>query len=633
LGDPETFTITVHPAPTPSGTDFWFVAPEVTTYPGHELPAFLAISNGTYQTANVTITRYNGANPSIVNTEAIAPGTLYKLDLTSAADMSTMANPRGLAGSVTEFGTHITSDVKVTAYYMHNATGSRDIFTLKGRQAFGTLFYVPMQSDNAAPTGATFTNAIDQVDIVATEDSTTVTVTPTTVIRIGASGSSPADTPITRTLNKGETLKIMENVINGVPLAGTKIVADQPVAVTVSEDMIGGGDLAGDQIVPVASLGTRYIVPRGYLTNTTTRPERFYLLGAYADTEVKVYADINNPNSFTTISLNVGTSARYNFPANVYAVYVEATQPVYLYHFSGYGEDGAALIPSVYAIGQTQVNFFQVAVSEVQKGFLLFRTGTENSFTISYGSVVDAPLPLTPIAVPKESEWKVARFDLPASPTAGQVMTIKSSASSFVFGYITGNITNNDSYGYFSDFGTFEFPDTTYMCENSVTLQGGYALSHLWTYPNGVTTSTATSITVTQEGLYTLEMNQDPNIVVATTYVKKINAGTVSPASQFVCEGNQPATLTVAGASDVVVAPFQWQSSTDNLTWTNINGATAATYNPGILNAPSGVTESIYYRRGATSNYCGTVYSNAAEVKVSPCAVIVNPHLRTGVNY
>jgi hypothetical protein len=26
-------------------------------------------------------------------------------------------------------------------------------------------------------------------------------------------------------------------------------------------------------------------------------------------------------------------------------------------------------------------------------------------------------------------------------------------------------------YGYFSDFGTFEFPDTTYMCENSVTLQ------------------------------------------------------------------------------------------------------------------------------------------------------------------
>jgi hypothetical protein len=497
-----------------------------------------------------------------------------------------------------------------------------------------------MQSDNAVTSNNGRWGGYDQVDIVATEDATTVEIIPEARTRFYTSATSydsiPAKTPIILTMNRGETFKLHEYGLDEMPsLTGTRITSDKPVAVTVTEDMVGG-DTSGDQIVPIPSLGTRYVVPRGYLTPgnisiyAPNAVERFYIIGAYNNTTVNIYASGSTPSA--TTQLNAGQAYRYTFPTAANAIYVEATEPVYIYQRTGSGEEGAALLPSVYASGQTQVSFFQVGnAAPFQKGFLLFRSGAQGSFTLSYGST-NVPLSLTPLDVPNVPDWKIARFDLPAVPTNGRIVTIRSSQSPFSFGYITGAYAGNNSYGYFTAFGNFELPDTTYMCGNSITLDGGYAMNYLWTYPGGVTTATTPSITVTEEGQYTLVMNQDPNVLVATTYVKKINAGTAAPASQFVCEGNAVTTLTVAGASEIAGAPFQWQSSADNLTWTNITGATSANYDPGVLSAPDGVTHSIYYRRGVISNYCAA-YSNSVEIKVSPCAVIINPHLRSGVIY
>ncbi|MDR1937838.1 MAG: hypothetical protein LBQ73_04990, partial [Tannerellaceae bacterium] len=92
----------------------------------------------------------------------------------------------------------------------------------------------------------------------------------------------------------------------------------------------------------------------------------------------------------------------------------------------------------------------------------------------------------------------------------------------------------------------FEFPDTTYICapNTSVTLDGGYAMSYLWTFPDGITTAHTPSITATEEGVYTLVMDQDPNIVTATTYVRKVSAGAIAPALQTICLGTSAAPLT-----------------------------------------------------------------------------------------
>ncbi|MDR2118123.1 MAG: IgGFc-binding protein [Tannerellaceae bacterium] len=375
-----------------------------------------------YQDAHVVITLYNGGTERTY-TATIPPGGLHKEDFSDASTIKYIENPRGSAGNVVKYGTHIRSDVRVTAYYMLNHTESRDIFTLKGHQALGTQFYVPMQSDNAAASAGAF-EGLDRVDIVATEDNTTVTVVSKARIRIGASTLSPVGKAITRTLNKEETLKILEYAYDESPSpAGTPITSDKPIAVTVTEDLVAG-DTSGDQIVPVGSLGTRYVVPRTYLTNTTTRPERFYIVSTTAaTTTVKVYY---SRNSYTTVTLNgAGAAARYDIPANVYAVYVEATAPVYVYQRGGYGEEEAVLLPSVYAIGQTQMSFYQVSGNAtsanplVQKGFLVFRTGTEAGFTISYGNAVAVPLTsqsgFSIYDIPNVPEWKVARFDFSAA--------------------------------------------------------------------------------------------------------------------------------------------------------------------------------------------------------------------------
>ena len=88
---------------------------------------------------------------------------------------------------------------------------------------------------------------------------------------------------------------------------------------------------------------------------------------------------------------------------------------------------------------------------------------------------------------------------------------------------------------------------------------------------------------------------------VTVTVAPALNAGAIGTA-QTICAGDAPATLTstTAASGGTGTLTYQWQSSTDNSTWTNISGATALTYTPPTL------TASTYYRRNAT-NTCGTV--------------------------
>lgn len=81
-------------------------------------------------------------------------------------------------------------------------------------------------------------------------------------------------------------------------------------------------------------------------------------------------------------------------------------------------------------------------------------------------------------------------------------------------------------------------------------------------------------------------------------------AGTTVASSSLVCVG-APVNLSLTGATFGTGQTFQWQSSTDNVNWTNISGATSssATVNPAA---------NTYYRAGVT---CGaTTYSTSVLV-------------------
>ncbi|WP_408035311.1 DUF11 domain-containing protein, partial [Tenacibaculum aestuarii] len=98
---------------------------------------------------------------------------------------------------------------------------------------------------------------------------------------------------------------------------------------------------------------------------------------------------------------------------------------------------------------------------------------------------------------------------------------------------------------------------------------------------------------------------------LSDTAVNTVNpplAGTVS-SDQTICEGDSPLALTISGHTGDV----QWQSSTDNSTFSNISGATGTSYSPGILSSTT------YYRAEITSGSCSSsVQSNVVTITITP---------------
>lgn len=115
--------------------------------------------------------------------------------------------------------------------------------------------------------------------------------------------------------------------------------------------------------------------------------------------------------------------------------------------------------------------------------------------------------------------------------------------------------------------------------------------------------------------------------VVDSTYVvvyAPLSAGAVSGV-QSVC------VRTVAGALGCSITggsgayTYQWQSSINGASnWTNISGATSATYLP-----PSQIQSQTNYYRVVVTDRCGTVNSNVISVNYKPCYLPVNPNVRS----
>jgi hypothetical protein len=88
----------------------------------------------------------------------------------------------------------------------------------------------------------------------------------------------------------------------------------------------------------------------------------------------------------------------------------------------------------------------------------------------------------------------------------------------------------------------------------------------------------------------------------ASVTINGINPGSIE-GNQIICAGGDPAAFTVAtAASGSGALTYQWQSNTSGCAgpWTDINTATAATYD-----IPAGLAVTTYYRRIAISTLGG----------------------------
>ena len=120
-------------------------------------------------------------------------------------------------------GVHITSDKPVTIYGVNFMPYSTEGYLALPLPALGRA-YVVMTYQNLS-IGAPDLNGV-QLGVVATDDSTTVTIVPSALV-----AGHPAGVPFTRTLQRGQTFQLLNAAATPVDLTGTLVFADKPIAV------------------------------------------------------------------------------------------------------------------------------------------------------------------------------------------------------------------------------------------------------------------------------------------------------------------------------------------------------------------------------------------------------------------
>ncbi len=431
-------------------TEFWFVAPKVTEGHGWGGRDFFFRFATMNQPATITISMpaNNDFDPITIDLPANAAHTEQVTDL---HNIIWNFPP----GQINNRGIHITSTNLITAYFEVGTFFNPDIFSLKGRNALGKDFFVPFQ--NYFRNGNYNPQPYSTIDIVATEDNTTVKVVPTRPV---FGGHPPGDT-ITVVLNRAETYSVAPDQITagGFPrpgqrpenrLTGSRVISDKPIAVTSSDDSVDANphgsckDLIGDQLIPVEILGYEYIAMRGRLNNQMR--ESFYVVAV--DNATEVFVD----GSLVT-TLNRGDTYRYEFTAQNH--FIQSSKPVYVYHVAGFGcEMGGAVLPPInVCTGSTQVAFTRSKGGGNERFFLnlLVRAGAEDGFILNGDDNLIQAADFED--VPGTTKWLAAEFEFnEAVIPVGVASLIQNTKDVFHIGIINGGPSSGTMYGYFSDF-------------------------------------------------------------------------------------------------------------------------------------------------------------------------------------
>ncbi|MBX9853206.1 MAG: gliding motility-associated C-terminal domain-containing protein [Cytophagaceae bacterium] len=496
-------------------TIFWFAAHEVTQTHGDE-PIYLQVAT-LNNPSNVTIT-IPAAGITIANNFPIAANSSNTFNLSPWK--ATLETAIGSINQPNNKGVLITATDYITAYYevLGKSSAGRivntDIFALKGNNSLGKEFYVPFQNRFFNIGFDFWGNNMDgrsTIDIVATEDNTTITVTPTQPYRVGA-GSSMA--PINITLNRGQTYSIEAfGKSAAAHMAGTYIVSNKKIAVTMKDDSIGettqAYDLAGDQIIPVNRTGTEYIVFSGYAFLVATEDN----------------TTISKNGVDQGVNLMKGQTYSIDLTADPNAAYITTSKPAYMNHLIKIdGEMANAVVPPLQCTGSTYVTVNRSSFNyrEIFYLFIAVEAGAENSFTLTNSvfptgttNTVINGASFTPVAG-TGGAWLFDTLEfnnLSEVPLGSNI--ISNSAGIFHLGILngkkvtTGAADPNDNsatgfrYGYFTDFGNLalnlNIPDQCIATGDSIQIYPGDYQSYDWS-----TGSTDTAIYIKQSGTFTV---------------------------------------------------------------------------------------------------------------------------------
>lgn len=603
--------------------EFWFAAPELQIMHGDD-PIVLRITAQS-KPVNVTISQpaNGGFQPILVS---VAANSSVTVDLTPFKGMVEHTEK----DVITNKGLHIVGDELFSCYYDIPDIYNGDLFSLKGKNAMGFQFTVPLQRLFYS---YGYPNYTTDFIILATENNTSVTITPTQNLL-----NHPAGIPFTIILNKGESFAC-QNASN-VPAekpGGTRVVADKKIVITTKDDSLyypgySCADTAGDQLIPDDIAGNNFIIMKGRLYQN----DYFYVYAIRNNTVVKI-----NNNTVDTLQSGEYYVGQLADPS----CYIETNEPVQVFHMTGFGcELGGAVVPALKCTGSTNVSvtratnqdfFFNVlAPADIIDGF------TINGDNSLIGVNVFGDVPST------NGLWKYARITIPlAVAAAGQVATIANTKGKFHLGVIHGDQGSTTRYGYFSDFSSTTIRFENYnppfclgapVSKSPILIVGASdPIGYQW-YRNANPSNTGgTAIQGATDSAYTVPLIDN---TVGTTYyyveVQGVCGNVTSPVTPIIITPNtivnaslsQPANICLGDSIPVLqvnatgegTLAYQWYiNSTNSITGaTAIAGATTPTYTPDSLRTGS----SFYFAQ--VLGTCGGDTTAIIRLNVDDCSVV-----------
>ncbi len=442
-------------------TEFWFAAPEVSVHNNNfDIPLYLNI---TAMDKNAVVTISLPADNSVTPiNRSVAASTSVQIDISSLKDKIENTPPNQILNK----GIYIKSTAPIQVYYDVASTYCNcnpELFTLKGSNALGTNFFIPSQT---TINNAGFYNPVPKFsfDIVATENNTTIYISPTKNLVGHAAGIN-----YSINLNKGQTYSACATTIQGADHpAGTFVNSDKPVAITIKDDLLEGlqfaggcADLTGDQIVPVEICGTNYVVVRGKLGTGNNKKDLACITACRNNT--KVYADGN-----LIATLNAGANYTYELRAD--NVYIESTFPIYILHISGIGcELGSALLPPVKCTGSKMVGLKRSSSKLFELDLnIIVPTGSEGKFKANGNSNIIKASDFKTVA--GNSGWLTAAIRIDSNFIhPGQSLIVTNEDAFFHLGIFEGNVTNGTAYGYISNYNKQEVgKKSQYICNDTL---------------------------------------------------------------------------------------------------------------------------------------------------------------------
>jgi len=447
-------------------TTFWFVAPEVSNMHG-DRPIYL---NVTTLDKAATVTISMPANSAFTTqTHSLAANTTKRIDLSTwinQIENNFVSNYDSSIPGKNNKGIFIQSTENITSYYEVARNNNCDLFSLKGKNALGSEFYVPFQNRFYNYNYAD--NPRSSANIVFTEDDTYITIdipvgkrlytgtTPLTgTVRLGPfnRGETFHATPQSLATNSPRIGRLANEHLSGLHVKAHDVSGTilKNIAITQNDDSMkslwGGWDVGGDQIVPLDIIGKEYIAIKGDLQRKgSTYQESVYVLATEDNT--KVYTD----GGFRG-TINRGETYMHQLVNNV--TDVSADKPIYVWQITGFGNEmGGAILPAVDKCTGSQSVSFTRSVGQRFKLIVLVRTGSEKKFTSNRSAVANKLNNYAFSTIGSNPYWKAARIDFTTSEIpVGQTTVISNTDDIFHIGIINGDTGGGTRYGYFSGFG------------------------------------------------------------------------------------------------------------------------------------------------------------------------------------